>query len=98
MYDVLWACCLSVCFDIFIVGCQKPISQFDLFSGYFRPVSTLSILTVLLYICRCVCCCLAVVGGRIRRLMAAGHVIVVSLMNVVSHVYVMLFMYMGDGL
>ena len=25
---------------------RKPISQFDLFSSYFRPVSTLSILTV----------------------------------------------------
>ena len=31
---------------------RKPISQFDLFNSYFRPVSTLSILTVFLYIYR----------------------------------------------
>ena len=52
---------------------RKPISQFDLFSSYFRLVSTLSILTIFLYICRYVRVGVVSVGGRIRWLTAAGH-------------------------
>ena len=35
------------------MACQKPISQFDLFSSYFRPVSTFVDSDGFLYICRC---------------------------------------------
>ena len=43
--------CMFLVYSSWVI--RKPISQFDLLSSYFRPVLTLSILTVFLYIYRC---------------------------------------------
>ena len=58
------------------MGYQRPISQFDLFSSYFRPVSTLSILTVFYIYVGTHADVWAGVGGWIRVLTAAGHMFV----------------------
>ena len=55
------------------MGSTIPICQFGLSVVIFRLVSTLSILTDFLYICRYVSVGVAGVGGRIRWLTAAGH-------------------------
>ena len=87
IYDMLHDLCMFVYYDMFmwhdlyilgismrfLVGRMGPICQIPWISSYFRPVSTLSILTVFLYICTYVRVGVAGVGGRIRWLTAAGH-------------------------
>ena len=60
-------------FSEILVGLMGSICQISCINSYFRPVSTLSILTIFLYICSYVRVGVAGVGGRIRLLTAAGH-------------------------
>ena len=78
---MIWYYDMYMWHDVYILGISVrilmgrigPICQIPCISSYFRPVSTLSILTIFLYICRYVSVGVAGVGGQIKWLTATGH-------------------------